>query len=397
MTAGGLDVVAVRRDLHAHPELAFAEHRTTAVIIDVLRGAGLAPQPLPSGTGVVCDIGPDDGSGPLIALRADIDALPIQDLTEVPYRSRIGGACHGCGHDAHTAILLGAATRLAQLSLPGTVRLVFQPAEESLPGGALTVLAAEVLDGAQQIFALHCDPRLEAGRIGVRVGPITAACDQVEVVLTGRGGHTARPHLTVDLVYALGLLITELPGLLSRRVDPRAALSFVWGAVEAGQATNVIPSTGRLRGTLRVFDRTAWHAAEPMTRELISQIVQPTGARVETSYVRGVPPVVNDPSAVAVQRAAVSAGLGPDALAGTEQSMGGEDFAWYLDKVPGAMARLGVRAPGGEPFDLHQGTFDIDESALDVGVRYTVALAQAALDSARGTALGTGRGATPAG
>ena len=392
MTAGGLDVVAVRRDLHAHPELAFAEHRATRVLRDALRAAGLAPRTLPSGTGVVCDLGSGDANGPLIALRADIDALPIQDLTDTAYRSSVDGACHGCGHDAHTAILLAAATRLATVQLPGTVRLIFQPAEETLPGGALTVLAAEVLDGVQQIFALHCDPRMEAGRVGVRVGPITAACDQVEVLLSGLGGHTARPHLTSDLVYALGRLITDLPGLLSRRVDPRAALSFVWGSVEAGRATNAIPSSGRLRGTLRVFDRDTWHAAEPITRDLINQIVQPTGARVETTYVRGVPPVVNDPSAVAVQRAAVVSALGPQALDTTEQSMGGEDFAWYLDKVPGALARLGVRTPGGEPFDLHQGTFDIDESALESGVRYTVALAHAAL-----TAAAPGRGITPAG
>ena len=383
------DVVAVRRDLHAHPELAYAETRTTEVISGWLTSFGLKSQVLPGGTGVLCEIGDD---GPLIALRADIDALPLSDEKAVPYRSTVEGMCHGCGHDAHTAILLGAAQALAEEKLPGRIRLIFQPAEETVPGGATAAMAAGALDGVEQIFALHCDPRLSTGKIGVRTGAITAACDHIEVILRGAGGHTARPHMTQDVVYALGRVITDLPGLLSRRVDPRAALSFVWGAVEAGQATNAIPSTGRLRGTLRVFDRTAWHSAEPITRELINQIVQPTGARVETSYVRGVPPVVNDPSAVAVQRAAVLGSLGADALASTEQSMGGEDFAWYLDKVPGAMARLGVRTPGGEPFDLHQGTFDIDESALEIGVRYTVALAHAAL-----TAATSGRGITPAG
>ena len=371
-----LDVVAVRRDLHAHPELAFAEMRTTALIVEHLTSLGLDPEVLPGGTGVVCDFG---SGGPLVALRADIDALPLMDEKDVPYRSTVDGVCHGCGHDAHTAILLGAAAELAGQRLPGRIRLIFQPAEETVPGGATSAVAAGVLDGVEQIFALHCDPRLPTGKIGLRVGPITAACDHVEVVLRGAGGHTARPHVTQDVVYALGRLITDLPGLLSRRVDPRAALSLVWGAVEAGRASNAIPVSGRLRGTLRVFGRDAWDAAEPLVSRLVEQIVAPCGVQAETIYTRGVPPVVNAPTAVAVQRAAVRAALGREAMADTEQSMGGEDFAWYLDKVPGALARLGVRPPGGDAFDLHQGTFDIDERALEVGVRYTVALVRAAL------------------
>jgi amidohydrolase len=371
------DVVAVRRELHAHPELAFAETRTTALITEHLTSFGLAPKPLPGGTGVTCDIGSD---GPLVALRADIDALPLTDEKAVPYRSTVDGVCHGCGHDAHTAILLGAAAELAEQRLPGRVRLIFQPAEETVPGGAVSAVAAGVLDGVGQIFALHCDPRLPTGKVGLRVGPITAACDHVDVLLRGAGGHTARPHLTQDVVYALGRLITELPGLLSRRVDPRAALSLVWGAVEAGRASNAIPVSGRLRGTLRVFGREAWDAAGPLVSRLVEQIVAPCGVQAETTYTRGVPPVVNAPTAVAVQRAAVRAALGAEGVADTEQSMGGEDFAWYLDEVPGALARLGVRPPGGAAFDLHQGTFDIDERALEVGVRYTVALARQVLD-----------------
>jgi amidohydrolase len=374
------DVVAVRRDLHAHPELSFAETRTTSLIVTHLESFGLKPEVLPAGTGVVCDVGSD---GPLVALRADIHALPLADEKAVPYASTVDGACHGCGHDAHTAILLGAAANLAAQPLPGRVRLIFQPAEETVPGGAVTVIAAGVLDDVEQIFAIHCDPRLVTGQVGLRVGPITAACDHVEVRLTGAGGHTARPHLTQDVVYALGRLITELPGLLSRRVDPRAALSFVWGSVEAGRAANAIPMSGRVRGTLRVFGRDEWDTAEPLVTSLVDQIVAPCGVAAATSYTRGVPPVVNSAAAVSVQRAAVLAALGSDALAETEQSMGGEDFAWYLQSVPGAMARLGVRVPGAAAFDLHQGTFDIDERALDVGVRYTTAVALEALRSAQ--------------
>lgn len=371
------DVVAVRRDLHAHPEMAYAEHRTTSLIMQTLRSWGLSPRVMSFGTGVVCDIGAD---GPLVALRADIDALPLTDEKAVPYRSVIDGICHGCGHDAHTAILLGAARELAQ-SPPasGGLRLIFQPAEETVPGGARAAVQTGVLEGVSQIYALHCDPRLETGQVGLRVGAITAACDHVEVRVSGAGGHTARPHMTQDVVYALGRLITDLPGLLSRRVDPRAALSLVWGSVEAGRAANAIPTSGRLRGTLRVFGRDAWDAAEALVCALVDEIIAPTGARAETIYTRGVPPVLNAASAVAVQKAAVVDGLGADALVDTEQSMGGEDFAWYLESVPGALARLGVRPRGGTNFDLHQGTFDIDEAALDVGVRYTVALARVAL------------------
>jgi amidohydrolase len=371
------DVVAVRRDLHAHPETAYQETRTTAVIIEQLREWGLAPTVLPGGTGAVCEIGSGE---PLIALRADIDALPLADEKDVSYRSTVEGTCHGCGHDAHTAILLGAARELA-LAPPttGRIRLVFQPAEETVPGGASRAVTAGVLDGVAQIFALHCDPRLATGTVGLRVGPITAACDHVEVTVTGAGGHTARPHLTQDVVYALGRLITDLPGVLSRRVDPRASLALVWGSVQAGRAANAIPTTGTLRGTLRVFGHDAWDAAGPLVEDLVAELVAPLGAHAQVDYTRGVPSVVNDPTAVAVQRDAVLGELGEDALVSTEQSMGGEDFAWYLQDVPGALARLGVRRAGRTAFDLHQGTFDIDEDALDVGVRYTVALAHAAL------------------
>jgi amidohydrolase len=376
-TADAQNVIELRRRIHAHPELAHHEVATTALIVETLTAAGLRPSVLPGGTGVICDIGP--AGGPAIGLRADIDALPIADIKDVSYRSRIEGVCHACGHDAHTAILLGAALQLARRQLPGRIRLIFQPAEETLPGGALSVLDAGGLTDVSQIFALHCDPRLTTGQVGLRVGPITAACDHLEVRLFGPGGHTARPQLTVDLVYALGLIIAGLPGLLSRRVDARAGLLLVWGSVQAGRAANAIPAQGSAHATIRVADRDAWDGTEKLIRELITELAAPTGAEVALHYQRGVPPVVNDADAVARQREAVLDALGPAGLAPTPQSMGAEDFAWYLDRVPGALARLGVAVPGQSPFDLHQADFDIDEAALDVGVRYTVALALAAL------------------
>ena len=374
------DLVGWRRDLHAHPELGFTEHRTTAGIVDRLRDFGLAPVVLPGGTGVVCDVGPDT-SVRTVCLRADIDALPMADAKDVTYRSQHEGLCHACGHDAHTAVLLGTAAVLAGASaeLPGRVRLLFQPAEEQTPGGALACVAAGVLDGVDQAYALHCDPRLAVGHVGLREGPITAAADSVVVVVTGPGGHTSRPQLTADVVYALGAVITELPSLLSRRVDPRAGLSLVWGAVEAGRAGNAIPRVGELRGTLRVLDRSAWHAAEPLVRELVAQAVAPTGCEVEVRYEHGVPPVVNTGVCVDRQREGAVAALGAEAVTTTAQSLGGEDFGWIAERVPSALARLGVMSAEVVSGDLHQPTFDLDERALGVGVRFSVATAVAAL------------------
>jgi amidohydrolase len=377
----GRDLVTVRRQIHSRPELGNAEHETTRLLARSLAQTGLEPKVLPAGTGLFCDVG-DARSHRVIALRADIDALPLTDTKDVPYRSTVDGVCHACGHDAHAAMVLGAAQAMAAApSLPGRVRVIFQAAEESVPGGALDAIDGGALKDVERIFALHCDPRLETGRVGLRVGPVTAACDKVEVLLSGPGGHTARPHVTVDLVYALGKVITQVPGLLSRRADPRHGMSLVWGAVDAGIAPNTIPQQGALRGTVRMLSRDAWLGAEDLVRRLIAEVAAPTGAVAEIRYAQGVPPVVNEASSVGLLRIGSQAALGAEAPTETEQSLGGEDFSWYLDHVPGALARLGVRRPDatGPYLDLHQPTFDIDEDALAVGVRVLVHTALAAL------------------
>jgi amidohydrolase len=371
-------LVTTRRHLHAHPELAFAEFETTSFLEQRLRANGLAPRRLATGTGLVCEVGSGD---PVVVLRADIDALPLADLKDVPYASTRDGLCHACGHDVHTTVLLGVLIALSTLDgLPGTVRAVFQPAEETLPGGASEVVASGVLDGASRAFALHCDPSVPAGKIGLRTGAITAACDRLDVTLTGPGGHTARPQLTVDLVDALGRLITDLPALLSRQVDPRSGMSLVWGAVNAGIAANAIPQRGHLRGTVRVLDRDAWKDAEDLLRSLVERVAATTGAEVDVDYVRGVPPVVNDPRAVALLRAAALETVGSDHVVLSPQSMGGEDFGWFADVMPIALARLGTHG-GGAPLDLHRGTFDVDERAIGVGVRLMARTAMHALEA----------------
>ncbi|MFY9336359.1 MAG: amidohydrolase [Mycobacterium sp.] len=364
------DLVGWRRHIHRHPELGRQEFATTQFVADRLVDAGLNPKVLPNGTGLTCDFGPD--YPPRIALRADMDALPMAERTGAPYASVVPGVAHACGHDAHTAILLGAATALASAAeLPLGVRLIFQPAEELMPGGALDAIAAGALTGVSRIFALHCDPRLAVGRVAITAGPITSAADSVEITLHSPGGHTSRPHLTSDLVYGMGTVITGLPGVLSRRIDPRHGTVMVWGAANAGVAANAIPQIGTLAGTVRTASREAWLDMEGLVHETVSGLLAPLGIEHSLQYRRGVPPVVNEERSTQIMTHAIEA-VGPDALADTRQSGGGEDFSWYLEEVPGAMARLGVWSGQGDQLDLHQPTFDLDERALAIGVRVLV-------------------------
>ena len=368
------ELVMIRRDIHAHPEIARTEVRTTNLIAARLREAGLKPQLLP-GTGLICDLGPMPSEVRLrrVALRADIDALPLQETSGLPYSSTIAGKAHACGHDVHTTIVLGAGLVLAELARAGDlaqpVRLIFQPAEEVQPGGALDVLAEGALDGVDRIFALHCDPKTDVGKIGTRIGPITSASDEVTIKFTSPGGHTSRPHLTGDLVYTIGQVITQVPAVLGRRLDPRSGVNLTWGAVNAGEAHNAIPVVGTLRGTLRCLDVRAWEHAARVLHDAVEQIAAPYEVEVEVLHNRGVPPVENDEDATADLEAAARQMLGPGSLLLTEQSLGGEDFAWYLTKVRGSMARLGTRVPGGRSYDIHPADFQVEERSVDVGVR----------------------------
>jgi amidohydrolase len=369
-------LVTIRRDIHAHPEVGYREFRTTQRIVEILSGEGLDPEVLPIGTGAYCDVVPEgwDTSKELIALRADIDALPIADRKEVDYASTNPGVCHACGHDVHTTIVLGVAMLLVRLRDRGLldhgVRLIFQPAEEASPGGALDAIDGGVLKGVAEAYALHCDPRTDVGNVGMKVGPITSATERVLIRLSGPGGHTSRPHLTADLVGALGALATTAPLMLSRRVDPRSAASLIWGRINAGSAANAIPQRGEMEGTLRALDVTGWQEATRLLPELARQIVAPFGVQIEVEIDDGVPPTVNSAEGVHRLRYAAESMLGASAVTTTEQSLGGEDFGWMLQQVPGAMGRLGVRTPGqvGIP-DIHQPTFTVDERCIAVGVK----------------------------
>lgn len=371
LAANGQRLIDLRRELHAHPELSWHEHRTTRLVAEALSHAGLKPRTLRGGVGLICDMGP---APPTVALRADLDALPIPDTKDVSYRSTVDGVAHACGHDVHTTVVLGTGLALAELASRGElshgVRLVFQPAEEEWPGGALDVIKVGGLDGIKRIYALHCDPSLDVGQIGLRAGPVTGASDHIEARLSGPGGHSARSHLTADLVTALSAVATQVPALLARRVDPRTGLVLVWGQISAGTAPNAIPESGMVRGRLRTLSRSVWESLPPMVDELIRAVATPYGVGVEISHIRGVPPVVNDAASVRSLNAVVRSVLPGGSVRECAQSLGGEDFAWYVDKVPGALARLGVREPGSPVvMDLHQSGFDVDERCISVGVQ----------------------------
>ncbi|MFF0272283.1 MULTISPECIES: amidohydrolase [unclassified Streptomyces] len=375
-----VELIAFRRDLHMHPELGNQEFRTTAALKARLEAAGLAPKVLPGGTGLICDIGTPDPGRPMLAIRADLDALPIPDVKTVPYHSTVANRAHACGHDVHTTTVLGAGLVLADLHrqglLPAPVRLLFQPAEEVLPGGAADAIEAGVLDGVGRIIAVHCDPKVDAGKIGLRTGPITSACDRLEITLDGPGGHTARPHLTTDLVTAAARVAVDVPAVLARRVDARSGLSVTWGRIESGHACNVIPQHAELSGTVRCLDLPTWREAPDLVHAAIDEVAALHRAKSTVTYVRGVPPVVNDAAVTELLQSAMTARRGPFSIEGTEQSLGGEDFSWYLEHVPGAMARLGVRTPGDTRVrDLHAGDFDVDERCIEAAVELFTAAA----------------------
>ncbi|KAB2809706.1 amidohydrolase [Pimelobacter simplex] len=377
------ELVELRRDLHRHPEVSWSEQRTCDQVVAHLERAGWHVTRMPR-SGVVADLG---HGAPTVALRADLDALPVPDLTPHPWRSSVDGVAHACGHDVHTSALVGAAHALAEIHaqglLPGRVRLIFQPAEEVMPGGAKHLISHGALEGVDRIFALHCDPSVDVGAVGLRSGPITSAADRIDVRLEGSGGHTSRPHLTGDLTFALAKITSELPAVLSRRMDPRAGVSVVWGMLRAGSAPNVIPDHGIASGTVRILDAEAWASCEAVVREAVLDIVRPYGVTASVDYLQGVPPVVNDRLSVAMVASAADDLLGLHHRTEVEQSLGGEDFGWYLEHVPGAMFRLGTRTPGGPRFDLHQGDFEADEAAVGFGAQMLAGVALNALTSGK--------------
>lgn len=386
-------LVALRRILHAHPEPSGEEYRTTELIADRLSVEGLDPIVLASGTGLVCDI-PMDPTAPLdasevpvVAIRADIDALAMDDLTTTPHRSRTPGLAHACGHDVHTTALLGAALALLEVRRTdpraAIVRLIFEPAEETVPGGAVEVVDAGWLTHVRAVFGVHCDPKLDVGTVGLRAGALTSAADQFTLTLTGPGGHTARPRQTVDLVRWSARIADRLWDAVQERADHPVTLVF--GSVHAGAAANVIPSTATLRGSFRTADRDTWAHGETVTRDALAAVLadadigDPPAWTLD--YTRGLPPVVNDVGTTDLVRRVVEHQWGTQAVADTVQSVGGDSFAWYTEVVPGTYVRLGTHDPESPHprTDLHSATFDVDERAIGIAAVVLAGSALAAL------------------
>jgi amidohydrolase len=358
--------VELRRLLHRHPEPANEEHQTTALIAASLGENGVAYHDRRPDTGLWLDIGPDHRIG----FRADLDALPILEPEENVPRSQNPGWMHACGHDAHAAVAFGIVLALSRIDLPVGIRVLFQPAEETFPGGASRYVDEGLVDGLKGIIAFHVDPSLATGRVGSRVGPITASADRFTVVLDGPGGHTARPHQTVDLIADAARLVHELPGVLRRTVDARSTLTVAFGSIQGGRSPNVIPTRVELQGTARTLDRSLWEVLPGLMDKAIGSLMAWSGAGYALDYVQAIPPVVNDHTVVQAATSGIAHLLGAETVIPTEPSMGGEDFANYLAVTPGALFRLGSSGRG---HDLHSPGFVLDEDSIGFGVRAGVA------------------------
>jgi amidohydrolase len=376
------DVVAWRRHLHRHPEPSFEERETAAFVARTLEGFGGLEVQRPTEHGVVARL--DTGRpGPVVALRADIDALPIDEASGVDFASERPGVMHACGHDGHTAMLLGAARTLAAAreELPGgEVRFIFQPAEETPPGGARDLVAAGVLAGADLVYGCHLWTPLPYGAVAATPGPFMAAADFFTLAVTGRGGHAGLPHEADDVVAIAAQAVTNLQHVVARRTDPLAAAVVTVGAFHAGDAPNVIPARADLAGTVRTFDANVRERMPSLIEDVLRGITSAHGAAYELDYRHGYEPVVNDPGATELVRAAI----GPGALADLAPIMGGDDFSAYLAEVPGCYAFIGAGSEeAGATYPHHHPRFRIDERALATGVRLHVDVAARALREVR--------------
>ena len=370
------EVVATRRDLHAHPELGFKEHRTAGVVASRLRELGIEVHERIAQTGV---LGVIKGARPgkTIMLRADMDALPIHELNETPYKSTNEGLMHACGHDGHVAILLGAARVLNErrAEIPGTVVLCFQPAEEGL-GGARAMVEAGMLEeyGVERAYGLHLHPQYPVGVLGFREGPIYASSDAIDVAIHGHGGHGAMPHLSIDPIYVASNFVVSLQQLLGRVIDPLEPAVVTIGSFHSGTTYNVIPTTARLQGTVRAFNSDVRQTMEARIERILSGVCAASGATYDFEYLWRYPVTSNDAEQTRYARSLAEKMLGSEHVMEFPRLMGAEDFSYFAERVPACFFQLGCRGGESTGFPNHHDRFDIDERALEYGVRMIVAL-----------------------
>lgn len=374
-------LISYRRHLHQYPELSFQEHQTCQFVKEKLESWGIETQ-IMAQTGVIGIIKGTNPSQKILALRADMDALPIQETNETSYKSKNEGIMHACGHDVHTTCLLGAAQILQALRAEwqGTIKLIFQPGEEKLPGGASILIQEGVLKNPSPsaILGQHVEPLLEVGKIGIKSGLFMASADEIHVTVRGKGGHGARPHQCVDTILMASQLIVQLQQLVSRHADPLMPTVLTFGKIYSeGGATNIIPNEVKILGTLRTFDET-WRAqAHDKLKEMAQLICKSMGGSCDFNIIKGYPYLKNETQLTSQTRQQMEAYLGAENVVDLPARMGGEDFAFYSQEIPACFYRLGVQNPNGT--GLHTPNFDVNEQCLEVGAGLMAWLAIQAL------------------
>ena len=360
-------LVALRRDLHAHPELSFAEHRTQDVLARELGRLGAVQVARVARTGLVARVPGRNRGAPVVAIRGDIDALPIQEATGLSFASTTAGVMHACGHDVHATWAVGAAALLAASPASGDVLVVLQPAEE-IGEGAAAVLDDGALDDVKAIFGAHVDRRFFVGQVVAQAGPLAASADVFTIVLAGRGAHGARPHESADPIVGVAFLISALQTIVARRVNPASPAVVTVGMVSSGTAPNIIPDRAEVRGTLRATDRETRALLHAELRDIAVHVAAAHHLEATVTFGAGVPPVINDDRASAWAAAAAAQVLGADAVVplGTT-NMAAEDFAWYQERIPGCFLRVGARADGEAVIAAHSPHFDVAEASIFVG------------------------------
>ena len=374
----GEEITALRRDIHREPELGFDTEKTARKVLAALEGLPLEIETGVAENGIVATLR-GEGDGPTIALRADMDALPIHEETGLPFSSGTSGKMHACGHDGHTSMLVGAAKTLSGMRdrLNGTLKFVFQPAEEG-GGGGRVMVEEGVADGIDQIFALHLWPGLPFGTAATKAGPIMAAADKFEMQIKGTGGHGAMPHLSADAVVIAAQVATALQTIVSREVDPVQPAVLTIGEIGAGTAFNIIPETARMGGTVRTIDDDLRHRIPERIEELAKGVARGMRADADLDYTFSYPVTRNDPEAAALALKVARSLFGEDrAVEPAHPSMGGEDFAFFLQKLPGAYVWLGI----GDVSGLHTPQFAFDEEILPQGAALLTAIALEALSN----------------
>jgi len=370
-------MVCIRREIHMHPELGYQEENTAAIITEELRKLGIKSTTGIGKTGVVGQI---NDTGPVVALRADMDALAIQEETGLEYSSKIDGVMHACGHDGHVAMLLGAASILKETLKTGSVLLVFQPAEEG-GGGAQKIIESGLLDNAKAIFTCHLDRHYKTGKLVVQPGPISAFTDRFDISIRGKGGHAAQPHDAIDAIVVASLIVMSLQTIVSREVNPLYPSIVSVGRIEGGSVPNAVAETAKLCGTIRTTDT-------QIREQIISgmtRIVDAAGtlhnADVSVNFTMGYPSVINTVEESEIASEAVKNIIGDKALVDSKFAcMGGEDFSYYLEETPGCLVRLGAQKEGLEGIPAHSSTFDFDENALGIGAAFMAEAARLTIE-----------------